>query len=170
LIKNDDSTAEAPIQWQFANPLLDSLEYIGTLPTQCPVAIIVDALDECGDLTSQKSLFTLLADELDKLPVTFRFLITSQEEPNINGTLVDRPYNEPVITNANDILLFLQDKMATIWKHHSAFGLVAGWPGEAMVLDLVRHSADLFICALLAANFTNEGPNLNEQINLVAFI
>ena len=133
----------------------------------------VNALDESGDATLRKSLLRVLADELGQFPHTFRFLITSHEELDINAALAAQTNiikKELVTTtdsNINNISLFLHHEMATIQKYDSTFGLVADWPGEAMVLDLVRHSASMFIWASLAANFISEGHSPDEQIKLL---
>jgi hypothetical protein len=55
--------------------------------THGPVIIILDALDECGDPVSRKSLLSLLAQELTKLPPFFRFLITNRREADIDAAL-----------------------------------------------------------------------------------
>jgi hypothetical protein len=169
-IERDNSIASASIQRQSAKLLLDPLE---SITMEGPVVIVIDALDECGDATSRKSLLRLLADELGQLPRTFRFLITSREESDINAALavqtniVKKELVTTTDSNINDILLFLHHEMATIRKYHSTFGLAADWPGEATVLDLVRRSAGMFIWASLAANFISEGHSPDEQIELL---
>jgi hypothetical protein len=54
----------------FAEPIFESSRH---LPTDLPVVIIIDALDECCDLEVLK----ILRDEIPKLPGTFRILLTS---------------------------------------------------------------------------------------------
>ena len=51
------------------------------------VIIVLDALDECGTPEDRKELMKLLQDEFKRLPRTFRFLITSRPELDIERSL-----------------------------------------------------------------------------------
>ena len=136
-IESDNNIASTPIQRQFTKLLFDPL---ATLPMQGPIVIIIDALDECGDPTSWRSLLRLLADELGKLPAAFCFLITSREELDIKTSLANQPNiikQELSITmdsNTNDVSMFLHSEMGTIRNYHD---LAGDWPGEAKIHDLV---------------------------------
>jgi hypothetical protein len=169
-IESDNNIASAPIQRQFTKLLLDPLESIATLPMQGPVIIIIDALDECGDPTSRRSLLRLLADELGKLPATFRFLITSREELDLKTSLAIQPNiikEELSITmdsNTNDVSMFLHSEMGTIRNHHN---LAQDWPGEAKIHDLVKCSAGLFIWASLAVNLIREAYDPKGQLEVL---
>jgi hypothetical protein len=168
-IESDNKIASAPLQRQFAKLLLDPLESIATLPTQGPVVIVIDGLDECGDPMSRRSLLRLLSD-LSKLPATFRFLITSREEHDINASIAMWPNvirHELSITedsNTIDVSMFLCSEMGTIRDRH---GLAHDWPGKAKIHDLVKSSAGLFIWASLAANLITEAYNPKEQLEVL---
>ena len=51
-----------------------------------PIVIILDALDECGTSQDRRGLMQVLG-KLHELPKTFRFLITSRPETDIENTL-----------------------------------------------------------------------------------
>jgi len=167
-IEGDKNISSAPIQRQFAKLVLDPLESIATVPMQGPVVIILDGLDECGDPTSRRSLMRLLADEFNKLPAMFRFLITSREESDINASLAIQPniikheLNITEDSNINDVSMFLHKEMGTIRNRH---GLAYDWPGEVKICDMVNHSAGLFIWASLAVNLITEAYDPNKQLD-----
>ncbi|KIM86959.1 hypothetical protein PILCRDRAFT_293290 [Piloderma croceum F 1598] len=173
-IEKNTTIALAPIGLQFTKLLLEPLASIGTQPMRGPIIIVIDALDQCGDTKSRKNLLGLLPRGLAKLPSMFRFLITSREESDINAALVGQPHiakHELSITtssNADDILLYLRNEMATI-RRQSIYNqiLSSDWPGETIVRDLARRSGGLFIWASLAANFIADGHNPNDQLEMI---
>jgi hypothetical protein len=54
-----------------------------------PIIVIIDALDESGDTTSENGLHTFLAKNLVRLPSNFRVVITSRPEHDIVSALVE---------------------------------------------------------------------------------
>ena len=48
-----------------------------------PIVIVIDALDEYGDVDSRKDLLPLIVEQFSQLPPMFRFLITSRPEQDI---------------------------------------------------------------------------------------
>jgi len=89
-----------------------------------PVIVVIDALDECGDPISRKSLLALLSKELVKLPPMFRFIITSRAESDIiaafsNQTnILEKELSISARSNENDIYSFLCNEMTTIRQRH----------------------------------------------------
>src|SRR6266702_220010 len=86
-----------------------------------PFFIVIDALDESGDVTGENGLHTFLPKALSKLPSNFRVLITSRPEHDIESAFVgDRLASikikytndsELAATTHDDILAFLQEKL-----------------------------------------------------------
>jgi hypothetical protein len=64
------------------------LEPLKDLRIVGPILIVIDALDESGDVTSKKGLHTFLPKALSKLPSNFRVLITSRPEHAIESAFV----------------------------------------------------------------------------------
>ena len=172
-IEADNNIASAPIQRQFSKLVLDPLESIATVPMQGPIIVIIDALDECGDPASRKNLIRLLEDELSKLPATFRFLITSRVEPDINAWLGIQPniikYELDITheSSINDVSKFLHSEMNTV---QNLRGLANDWPGEVKISEMVNHSAGLFIWASLAAKLITEAYDPNDQLEALLHV
>ena len=169
-IEDDKRIAEALIGRQFANLLLGPLEAIAKLPMQGPVIIVIDALDECGEAASRKSLLTLLAQELAKLPPIFRFLITGCAESDISAAFSGKSHIVQIelsITtdaNANDVSLFLQSEMGNLRDCHN---LAPDWPGEDKFDKLTKRSAGLFIWASLAVKLLADAYDPDDQLEVL---
>ena len=56
-----------------------------------PILVVIDALDESGDVTGGNGLHTFLAGALSKLPSHFRVLITSRPEHDVESAFVGAP-------------------------------------------------------------------------------
>src|SRR6266702_1205930 len=97
------------------------LEPLKDLHIVGPILVVIDALDESGDVTGGNGLHTFLVKALSKLPSNFRVLITSRPEHCIESAFVgDRSASikikymkdpELAATTHEDILVFLQEKL-----------------------------------------------------------
>jgi len=97
------------------------LEPLKDLHIVGPIVVVIDALDESGDVTGESGLHTFLPKALSKLPSNFRVLITSRPEHDIESAFVgDRlagikiKYtndSELAATTHVDILAFLEEKL-----------------------------------------------------------
>ncbi|KAH9016720.1 hypothetical protein EDB84DRAFT_712601 [Lactarius hengduanensis] len=82
-----------------------------------PILVVIDALDESGDVAGKNGLHKFLAEAISKLPSNFRVLITSRPEHAIESAFVegvDIKYmndTELAATTYDDILAFLQDEL-----------------------------------------------------------
>jgi len=81
VIRGDKSLRTA----QQYDPLFESmlLQLLKDVHIVGPVLIIIDGLDESGDVTGPKGLHTFLAEHIAQLPANFRILITSRPEVDI---------------------------------------------------------------------------------------
>ncbi len=90
VIKDDSSlrvgTHDYPTLFQslILEPLKD-LHIVG------PILVVIDALDESGDVTGGNGLHKFLAKNLSRLPSNFRVLITSRPEDGIESAFVGAP-------------------------------------------------------------------------------
>src|SRR4051812_4686256 len=81
-IIKDDKTRRAAqdyhtlFDYMLVQPLKD-LHIVG------PVLIVIDGLDESGDVKGRRGLHTFLAEHLASLPPNFRILVTSRLESDI---------------------------------------------------------------------------------------
>ncbi len=86
-----------------------------------PILVVIDALDESGDVTGGNGLHTFLARALSRLPSNFRVLITSRPEPDIESAFIGGRLagikikymndSELAANTHGDILAFLREKL-----------------------------------------------------------
>ncbi len=95
------------------------LEPLKDLHIVGPILVVIDALDESGDVTGGNGLHTFLAEALSKLPSHFRVLITSRPEHDIESAFVGAPSVrikhmndlELAAETHDDILAFLRERL-----------------------------------------------------------
>jgi AAA ATPase domain len=129
------------------------LEPLSNLSLPHPILIIIDALDESGDTNGGIGLHTFLAQRLVDLPSTFRILITSRPEDDIesaftNASSVETLYMDDVTLASKteqDISLYLQKQLPPdMFKEHG--------------VKLAKASEGLFQWAAVACGFINGSP------------
>ncbi|KAJ3031652.1 UNVERIFIED_CONTAM: hypothetical protein HDU68_001732 [Siphonaria sp. JEL0065] len=67
-----------------------------------PVVLVVDALDECGDVNARANMLAIFATEFHKLPSFVRVLVTSRPEEDIVDALSNLPQRHISPTDANN--------------------------------------------------------------------
>ncbi|KAI0258834.1 hypothetical protein BC834DRAFT_962954 [Gloeopeniophorella convolvens] len=90
------------------------LEPFKNLHLAGPILVIIDALDESGDVSGNQGLHTFLAEHLHRLPSNFRFFITARPEKQIepaflrtSSTQIVRIDDSSLAADAdNDILAY----------------------------------------------------------------
>jgi len=95
------------------------LEPLKDLHIVGPILVVIDALDESGDVTGGNGLHTFLAKNLSRLPPNFRVLITSRPEDGIESAFVGAPSVriksmddlELAANTHDDILAFLRTRL-----------------------------------------------------------
>jgi NACHT domain len=117
-IDNMPSIVLSPLRLQFEKLVLEPLS---TLPlTEPPIALVLDALDECGTAEDRKYFLALLAAQPCRLPSFVRLIITSRDEFDIRAAFITRQHiliQHLIISsdhNSQDILTFLSAQMAEI--------------------------------------------------------
>ncbi|EPQ54783.1 hypothetical protein GLOTRDRAFT_42827 [Gloeophyllum trabeum ATCC 11539] len=155
LSKVDTSSRNTPdIADQFKYFLLDAtsgLEIVG------PVVIVIDALDESGDIHACKRCLEILANNIHLLPPSFRFLLTSRPDPNIEKALPQacKKQMERVQGTSRDISEYI---FATLKPQGK---LLEGLPTNTCE-ELAKHAGDLFQWASVACNFIKEQVEWEE--------
>jgi len=83
-IVKDNSSLRVGTRTLFGSLILEltDLHIVG------PILVVIDALDESGDVTGGNGLHTLLAIALSRLPSHFRLFITSRPEHGIESAFV----------------------------------------------------------------------------------
>jgi len=156
-IESDPGITEAPIRTQLSKLILEPLCSLPVLHDEGPIIIILDAFDECGDSTSRRSLLMLLAQELEKFPSAFRFVITSRREPDIESAL-SHCSND---ANSSDIYIYLRHHMSLIRKD-PMFELASDWPGDGKIQDLGNSST---VCSFGRPRLSSSSRTVIIQIN-----
>jgi hypothetical protein len=171
-IESDFGVTEASMHIQFAKLLLEPLTSITLLSTHDPIIIVLDALDECGDPATCKDLLLLLAKEMANLSLSFRVLITSRREPDIEAALSRQPN---IVVKAletmdhsgtADISSFLHHHMMAFHLNET-FQLLSEWPGEDNVQTLINLSGGLFIWASTAVKFIAKGHHPQPRLGIL---
>jgi hypothetical protein len=166
------SIAEASLRVQFHKLLLEPVAKLVELGTHGPVVIVIDALDECGTISSRKPLLTLLSEELSNFPPVFRIIITSRAEFDVQGAFQSRSnilahdLGVDDTSNRFDIELYLRHSMAEVRKAN-AFAVDPYWPGDEAIHQLADRSAGLFVWAKVAVKFIASGIDPNERLNIL---
>lgn len=120
-----------------------------------PIIIVLDALDEYGDINSRRSLLTLIANEFKHLPTNFRFLITSRPESDIENVYLNRSNIKSIsLTDIPDptpeIHLYLSSELTHI---RNVKRMPGDWPEEYDLDRAARMSEGLFIWASTLSRF-----------------
>jgi hypothetical protein len=83
-----------------------------------PIFVVIDALDESGDVSGGNGLHSFLANHISKLPSNFRILITSRPEKDIVDAFSRAPVvrihiNDPILSASvkGDISSYIQEKL-----------------------------------------------------------
>ena len=120
-------------------------------PTDHPILLVIDALDESGDPQSRKHLLPILANRAIELPSNVRILLTSRPLDDILSALrscvhiVSKPIDDiPESSITHDIKSYISERLALV---------------DGLFLDdnrlglLVNHSQRLFQWAFVACEF-----------------
>jgi hypothetical protein len=157
--KNIPSIADSPLRLQFRKLIIEPISSLSTTGAEEPIIIILDGLDECGDVESRKELLSLLSAETVYLPSYIRVLITSRDEFDIRTAFMTKSHvmvHELDIMsddNTQDILSFFRFQMAEISAKNFSLSLEPNWPGDAAINKLVARAAGLFVWASTACRF-----------------
>lgn len=150
IIKGNDSlrqTKSVSLQWESF-----ILEPAKTLNAIGPIVIVIDALDESGDVAARRDLLRILAKNTAELPANFRILVTTRAEVDICRAFSDnrhvqlRPMDSfDQNTIHDDIARFIETQLADI-----AHILEEKMPNKQWCYGLVDASDHLFQWAATA--------------------
>jgi archaellum biogenesis ATPase FlaH len=121
--------------------------------------LVIDALDECENDDDIKLILRLLAEAQSLKKVRIRVFLTSRPETPIRtgfNQISEESHRHIVLHNISipvinrDISIFLTYNLRLI-------GQKEGWPGEAVISQLVKNACGLFIWAATACLFIKNG-------------
>ncbi|KAG9113861.1 hypothetical protein FRC07_007722, partial [Ceratobasidium sp. 392] len=126
--------------------------------------VVVDALDECGDIETRKQLLACLQD-MSRLTPWLKVIITSRPDLDIqeffrrSGADWYTPYDLVTYDVRSDVLLFMKAQLSDMSR-------IEGWPADAAT-RLSDRSSGLFIWARTACKFIMDGHNPCERLEKV---
>ncbi|KZP19688.1 hypothetical protein FIBSPDRAFT_955162 [Athelia psychrophila] len=165
-VKLSKAILRAPLQVQFNTFVLGPLQSAKLDDLHQPMLIIIDGLDQCGDIASRKELLKVFSNANPPLPNFLRVIITSQPDPDTSKLLANFVPMELDTTsegNHDNIELYFTDTFSQSWKEER--GLHQDWPGQDRLSKLVQRAGGLFLWSVVAANSIIYAPNPEEQID-----
>ncbi|TFK67694.1 hypothetical protein BDN72DRAFT_84938 [Pluteus cervinus] len=132
-------------------------------PPSVPMLIIIDGIDECESLDEQRTLLESIIGCADRLGPSFKLLIASRPERQIQRVFDQFPSIDKVeLGNSEqcdaDIGLFLRQSLGDIrrvYEHRGAPITAAGssWPIDDTIQKLVAKASGQFIYASVVVQF-----------------
>ncbi|KAG9312565.1 WD40-repeat-containing domain protein [Chiua virens] len=121
-----------------------------------PLVIVIDALDESGDLASRRNFLLAISKQITEttLPPNLRFLITTRPESDILASFGSGPHL--VRKHLGEVPEQVVDRDIEKFIHHSLHQypeLESSWPSQEWCRLLVDRSQHLFQWASTACNF-----------------
>ncbi|KAF9059437.1 WD40-repeat-containing domain protein [Rhodocollybia butyracea] len=165
-IEKDSALIDSPIYTQFQKLLLEPLTGAQN-HIHGPIIVVLDALDECGDADSRRTLVSLISNEFPKLPTAVRFFITSRPDSDIASKFENQPkiakhlLDITLLSSLVDIRIYLDIEMREIREQQE---LGSTWPGESKMEALTKHSSGLFIWASTATRYLLQSYDLDHAL------
>jgi hypothetical protein len=162
-IEEDKSLAGAPISRQFEELILQPSE---GLPTNRPLVIILDALDEgCS-----ADLLQILCDDVCRLPGYFRLFITSRMNPELEelrqaSNVRPVELNTHGQENMSDIALFVPHRLKQVAKRHK---LGDSWPGQELATSFEARAEGLFLWVATTCDYLCTRSDPTEELRKLA--
>jgi hypothetical protein len=136
------------------------------------VVLVIDALDECDDSESVKTILCLLSKLGENTSLRVRIFVTSRPELPVELGFMDmdgdlhhdiRLEEAQKMSIAHDIHVFYEHQFAKIRResllHDDA--LPSKWPGEQSTRTLVDQAVPLFIFAFTVSRYISADPQRN---------
>ena len=158
---------------QFEHLLLRPLRSVNPGSTQpAAVVLVIDALDECDNDESIRTILYLLSKVEAVAAIRLRIFVTSRPEfpvqlgfNSISGDLHDDVRLEKIqeTSIAHDIRIFYEHQFSNIREESSLHDdeLPADWPGEQSICTLVDQAVPLFIFASTVSRHIRASPERN---------
>ncbi|KAF9545405.1 hypothetical protein CPC08DRAFT_700183 [Agrocybe pediades] len=175
VIEDDPLIFDRSIRTQFSTLIIRPLSIVLTnrtaSSTVTPRLIIIDGLDECNSVDSQRGLLLTL-QEVTNTTTLIRFLICSRPESSINNTFslshmvpilykifLDRDYSA-----WKDIRVYLEDKFRQIKEGHSFRHMLPDpWPMPETIDTLLDKSSGQFIYAATVIKYIESPRHRPDQ-------
>jgi len=141
-------------------------------PDKAPLLIVIDGLDECKNLDSQRDILDTILSLSTSSTIPIRFLICSRPETQITS-LFSSPKVTPRLFKIflgdkyspnNDIELYLRDQFRQIKESHIFKSLIPeSWPSDRNVHELVLKASGQFIYAATVMRYVDSPHHRPHQ-------
>ena len=149
VVKDDKALrVTSKVYQQFDNLILKPLKNLTILG---PIVIVVDALDESGDVEPRRGMLQELASKAQNLPSNFRILLTSRPETDIETLFQENDY--VFVKRMQDISMTSSELDITAYIHNRLRGPGYSAIDEACRSILVSKCEGLFQWASVACTF-----------------
>lgn len=168
-VRQHPTICSEPLATQLTKLLFEPLTSIQRSASVAPTLVILDALDECGDMKTRRVLVDLISRRFTSLPPPLKFLITSRPEADI-----ERLFREPpkmkrteVLPSAgtSDVFMFLSQRMSEIRDARHSCGLPPDWPGHPAMLKFSSYMEGVFILASTVVLFIENAFNPENNLD-----
>ena len=147
------------------------------IPTR-PTIIVIDGLDECEDLNSQRDILTLIGQVTMDPDVAIRFIIASRPEHQI----CDMFNKEPLFSKTRSLVLYegydtaadieryLREKFEEIYSRNRDVDVKGLWPLKGNIQMLVWRASGQFIYATTIIKFVDSDTDFRtpqEKLNII---
>ena len=163
-IENLPTIADADPEYQFQHLIIRPL-CMAKLPSQNPIVLVIDALDECGTAKERKCLLKVLKTEISLLPSTIRILVTSRRERDIvhifrsHRSVLSYKLDTASASMSDDILKLFTHRFREIRKKYAdEYALPPDWPGLDKLATFTTCVGGLFVRASVVCAFVEEDP------------
>jgi len=129
------------------------LEPLKDLHIVGPILVVIDALDESGDVTGGNGLHNFLARNLSRLPLNFRVLITSRPEDGIQSAFDGAPTAKIKYMNDSQLATRTDDDILTFLQN-----LLPSYEFKKHGVALAKKAEGLFQWAAVAGGFILDPP------------
>ena len=176
-IEDDQHISSKTLAEQFDRLIFQPLLKLD-LHQSAPIAIVIDALDECDPGDEAKLILRLLFRLRDIKSVQLRVFLTSRPEVPIRlGFKGNQDYQNLILHELpravieHDIRVFLEYKFARIRNGHpiaTEYPLPRDWPGNHNIEKLVKMAVPLFIIAATLCRFIGDEDGIpDERLKLI---
>jgi hypothetical protein len=165
-LKTDRSIPQKALGYQFKKLLVDPILKVRNATALTPTVIIIDALDECGEIELVVELIEIITNACLKIrPFPFRVFLTSRVEEHIRKKLeasaarsIIYPLDLRNFDASDDIRELFRSRFSTIHdENRDAMGdILRPWPQNADVEALLEKADGSFSRASEFINFIND--------------
>lgn len=170
VLLNDPHVGRQSVDNQFARLIREPLKSMDR-PDSPVIIVILDGLDDCGDVESRQALLGCLEREIKTptLPKWFKLLITSRPAHDIRLALrgtIKLPIKLDSDANLRDLSRFIEDRMSDLVEVFDP-DLPTGWPGRERIDKIGDLAQGLFQWVHHLYNFIRYSMDQDQSLDLV---